>query len=90
MSNIPQLSPEQEQALDAMAAAVRAALEVAPAYEVRERLDALRPEIDEADWPRQHALLGELLDELDAEFGPVPPEVMEEVERQLDALFEDE
>lgn len=73
-----------------MVAAVRAALEIAPANEVRERLDALGPEIEEADWPRRHALLGELLDELDAEFDPTPPELLEQVQRELDALFEDE
>ncbi|WP_300613719.1 hypothetical protein [Trebonia sp.] len=30
----------------------------------------------------QHDVLGEVLDELDAEFGPVPPELLEWAERQ--------
>jgi hypothetical protein len=83
-------SQEAERALDAMVAAVRAALLVAPANEVEERLHALRPEIDEADFPRRHALLGELLAELEAEFGPVPPELLEEAEREWLDLFEEE
>lgn len=65
----------REQALDAMEKAVRYALTVAP-EQVREKLDALRPEIDEAERPLGRALLAELLDELDAEFGPVPPELL--------------
>lgn len=90
MTESARLRPEQEQALDAMVAAVRAALEIAPADEVRERLDALEPEIEEADWPRRHALLGELLDELDAEFGPTPPELLAQAQREWEAFYEDD
>jgi hypothetical protein len=90
MGESPRVPPEQERALDAMVAAVRAALEVAPADEVRERLNALQPEIDDADSPRRHVLLGELLDHLDAEFGPTPPELLEWAQRQWDALLADE
>jgi hypothetical protein len=90
MSQTPDVPPEARQALETMVVAVRAALEIAPAHEVRERLDALRPEIDDADWPRRHALLGEFLDELDAEFGPTPPELLEWAQRQWDAPVPDE
>jgi hypothetical protein len=76
MSEMPHTQQVPEQALDAMERAVRYALTVAPG-KVRERLDALAPEIDEAELPLRRALLGELLDELDAEFGPVPPELLE-------------
>jgi hypothetical protein len=66
----------QEQALDAMEKAIRYALTLAPG-KVRERLDSLEPEIDEAERPLRRALLGELLDELDAEFGPISPKAPE-------------
>jgi hypothetical protein len=90
MSEPPDAPLEAQQALETVVAAVRAALEIAPAHEVRERLDALRPEIDDADSLRRHVLLGELLDELDAEFGPTPPELLEWAQRQWDALVADE
>ncbi len=84
MSDVPyaQRAPQHVlDALNAMERAVRDALTVAP-YQVRERLDALQPEICEAERPLRSALLHELLDELAAEFGPVAPELLEQAARE--------
>ena len=82
MTDAPQQAPENAvDALNAMERAVRRALSVAP-YQVREKLDALQPEIFEAERPLRRALLRELLDELEAEFGPVPPEQLEQAARE--------
>jgi hypothetical protein len=82
MSDVPQQVPEYAvDALNAMERAVRRALTVAPC-QVRERLDALQPEIFEAERPLRRALLRGLLDELETEFGPVLPEQFEQAARE--------
>lgn len=65
-----------------MEKAIRNALTVVPADLVRQRLEALRPDIDAAEQQLRQAQLGELLHELDAEFGPVPAELLEQAARE--------
>ena len=82
MSETPDVQQSPEHALAAMEKAVRDALLAAPADQVRERLNALRPEIDAAEHPLRMARLSQLVDELNEKFGPVPAELLEQAARE--------